>query len=339
VGHRPRCAQPYRPADTCRDSRHTAPADGHYTPQRALRNQSHGLAGCGEIRRGSRFPYSPQSVGWSGKLWRDSASKSPIVRNPSHGLARGDCPRCADDRRRMYVMDNHERLTPPALALRECVSPGDLRLPLHARYPATGAYVPSSWLYMRLCIAKVVIPPAEIVHPSRSGGREPAVVCGYAFATALVAHGRLTSTALGGGTCVQCEVHDWRCTNASAQERRASARRGWRKRICKGDTANMRETAAAGLVDVIALAVAGEALVVFRVTARWHCEYASANHGGLTPPLLCRTNARLLGIFDFRCKRVTQPRGVDAPALALHECASAGDLRFPVDARYPTTGG
>jgi hypothetical protein len=87
LGHRPRCAQRYRPADTCRDSRHTAPVDGHYTPQHALRNQSHGLAGCGEIRRGSRLPCSPQSVGWSGKLWRDSASKSPIVRNPSHGAA------------------------------------------------------------------------------------------------------------------------------------------------------------------------------------------------------------------------------------------------------------
>jgi hypothetical protein len=50
----------------------------------------------------------------------------------------------------------------------------------------------------------------------------------------------------------------------------------------------MQETAAAGLglADVIAIAVAGAASVVFRVTGRWHCEYASANHGGLTPPAL-----------------------------------------------------
>jgi hypothetical protein len=87
LGHRPRCAQRYRPAGTSRDGRHTAPVDGHYTPQRVLRNQSRGLAGCGEIRRGSRLPCSPQSLAWSGKFWRDSASKSPIVRNPSHGLA------------------------------------------------------------------------------------------------------------------------------------------------------------------------------------------------------------------------------------------------------------
>jgi hypothetical protein len=63
------------------------PVDGHYTRQRVLRNQSQGLADRREIRRGSRFPYSPQSVAWSGKLWRDSASKPPIVRNPSHGAA------------------------------------------------------------------------------------------------------------------------------------------------------------------------------------------------------------------------------------------------------------
>jgi hypothetical protein len=43
---------------------------------------------------------------------------------------------------------------------------------------------------------------------------------------------------------------------AFKQERRASARRGWRKRICKGDTANVRETAAAGLANVVAITVA-----------------------------------------------------------------------------------
>jgi hypothetical protein len=223
-----------------------------------------------------------------------------------------------------------------------------------------GADAPRSWLYMRLCIAKVVISPAHV--------------------------------------------------RACKQERRASARRGVRKHICKGDTANMRETAAGvpanvvaiavaggasvvfrvtgrwycecasanhrgltppalgctrvcasqkssfcrhrfahsnrsggrepavgggnafaraitetyrklrplGLANLIAIAVAGEASVVFRVTGRWHCECASANHGGLTPPLLCRTNARLLGIFDFRCTRVTQPREADAPRSWLY---------------------
>jgi hypothetical protein len=49
----------------------------------------------------------------------------------------------------------------------------------------------------------------------------PPWVARNALGKTLVAHGRLTPTALGGGTCVQCEVHDWRCTNASAQERRA----------------------------------------------------------------------------------------------------------------------
>jgi hypothetical protein len=89
-----------------------------------------------------------------------------------------------------------------------------------------------------------------------------------------------------------------------------SARRGVRKRICKGDTANVRETVASVPANVIAIAVAGRASVVFRVTGRWHCECVSANHGGLTPP-----------------------------ALVSHECVSAGDLRFPLHARYPATGG
>jgi hypothetical protein len=102
----------YRPADTSRQALHVpswgtvhavlsvtaqpTPAEtvGTLLPlmaiiprQCALRNQSPGLADRGEIRRGSRSPYSPQSVGWSAKLRRDSASKSPIVRNPSHGVA------------------------------------------------------------------------------------------------------------------------------------------------------------------------------------------------------------------------------------------------------------
>jgi hypothetical protein len=74
-----------------------------------------------------------------------------------------------------------------------------------------------------------------------------------------------------------------------------SARRGVRKRVCKGDTASMQETVAAGLANLIAIAVAGRASVVFRVIARWHCECVSANHGRLTPaPLLCCTNEFLL---------------------------------------------
>jgi hypothetical protein len=114
--------------------------EAHASP--AARNPWDGLASCGEIRRASR-PYSaihrmvPPALEKSGE-----AVASPTARNPSHGLARRDCPRCADDRRRMYVVDNHGGLTPPALASHECASAGDLRLPLHARYPATGGLRP-----------------------------------------------------------------------------------------------------------------------------------------------------------------------------------------------------
>jgi hypothetical protein len=62
---------------------------------------------------------------------------------------------------------------------------------------------------------------------------------------------------------------------AFKQERRASARRGVRKRVCKGDTASMQETVV-GLGNVNAIAVTEEASVVFRVIARWHCECVSA---------------------------------------------------------------
>jgi hypothetical protein len=43
---------------------------------------------------------------------------------------------------------------------------------------------------------------------------------------------------------------------ACKQERRASARRGVRKRICKGDTASMQETVAGVPANVIAVTVA-----------------------------------------------------------------------------------
>jgi hypothetical protein len=72
--------------------------------------------------------------------------------------------------------------------------------------PNHGGLRPRSWLYMRLCIAKVAISPAEI--------------------------------------------------RAFKQERRASARRGVRKHICKGDTAKVRETAAGVPANVIAMTVA-----------------------------------------------------------------------------------
>ena len=79
----PRHPQRLRPAGTCRQALHVprwgtaramlsataqptpgdtlctlVPVDGHYTPQRALRNQSPGLAARRQIRRGSRLPTS-----------------------------------------------------------------------------------------------------------------------------------------------------------------------------------------------------------------------------------------------------------------------------------------
>jgi hypothetical protein len=158
------------------------------------------------------LPCSPQSFAWSGKFWRDSASKSPIVRNPSHGLARGDCRRCVDDRRRAYVMDSHGGLTPPALGCTRVCASQKSSFHRHTFAPA-----------------------------NRSGGRQPAVGGGNAFARAI-------------------------------------------PQTCWGP---------------------------WPVCRRTSLQSRSRNHGGLTPPAL----------------------------VLLHECASAGDLRFPLHARNLTTGG
>jgi hypothetical protein len=87
-----------------------------------------------------------------------------------------------------------------------------------------GAYAPRSWLYMRLCIAKVAISPAHV--------------------------------------------------RACNQERRASARRGYRYRTCDGASTNSRQTA-------------DGACAVRR------CSSGQAYHGGLTPPALVLRCERL----------------------------------------------
>jgi hypothetical protein len=97
-------------------------------------------------------------------------------------------------------------------------------------------------------------------HAPRSGGRQPAVVgdtdampgksniaqrltntqpgaagvsppwSAKRSATALVSHGWLTPAAPDRATNIHCKARACRCTNARAQERRASARRGRRYR-------------------------------------------------------------------------------------------------------------
>jgi hypothetical protein len=181
----------------------------------------------------------------------------PAARNPSHGLARRDCPRCADDRRRAYVMDNHGGLTPPLLAVHafvhrksrhftcrdSCIqagaagvsppwcaethlqgryrkSAGDCRRCAGERHRndgrvTTGGDAPSSCVArMRVCWGFAVsaaralpnhgglTPPAlgstcvcasrkspcrrhTFAPANRSGGRQPAVVYGNAFARAI----------------------------------------------------------------------------------------------------------------------------------------------------------
>jgi hypothetical protein len=72
--------------------------------------------------------------------------------------------------------------------------------------------------------------------------------------------------------------------------------------------------------NIVAIAVAGAASVVFRVTGRWHCERVSANHGRLTPaPLLVVGRMSLNGARFFRhAVRITRPRGAYAPRSWLY---------------------
>ncbi len=58
------------------------------------------------------------------------------------------------------------------------------------------------------------------------------------FATGSAYHGWLTPAAPGCTTFVRSEKRHSRCTNARFQERRASARRGFRNRICKCNPMN-----------------------------------------------------------------------------------------------------
>jgi hypothetical protein len=100
---------------------------------------------------------------------------SRAIRNPLHGLARGDCRRCADDRRRACVMDNHGGLTPPALALHECASAGifDFRC---TRVTRPRGLTPPALGSTCVCASqKSPFHRQRFVHPSRSGGRQPAV--------------------------------------------------------------------------------------------------------------------------------------------------------------------
>jgi hypothetical protein len=117
-------------------------------------------------------------------------------------------------------------------------------------------------------------------------------------ARALPNHGGLTSPALVPCSASVCRQNCDFCGARTQlrQERRVSARRGVRKRICKGDTASMHETAAAELANVIAVTVAqprgadAPRSCVARMRVCWGFATSAAralpNHGGLTPPAL-----------------------------------------------------
>jgi hypothetical protein len=78
------------------------------------------------------------------------------------------------------ALPNHGGLTPPALALHECASAGDLRFPVHTRYLTTGAYAPRSSCTCVCASQKSPFHRQTFAPANRSGGREPAVDLGSA---------------------------------------------------------------------------------------------------------------------------------------------------------------
>jgi hypothetical protein len=121
---------------------------------------------------------------------------------------------------------------------------------------------------------------------------------------------------------------------ACKQERRVSARRGVRKRICNGDTANVRETGAGVPANVVAIAVAqprganAPRSCVARMRFCWGfavcATRALPGHGGSRPQLLVVGRMSLNGGRSIRhTVRVTEPRGLTPPALGCRcVCAS-----------------
>jgi len=74
-------------------------------------------------------------------------------------------------------MDNHGGLTPLALALHDCASAGDFRLPLHARYPATGGLRPPLLVVGRMSLngARFIRHAVRVTQPR---GLTPPLLCG-----------------------------------------------------------------------------------------------------------------------------------------------------------------
>jgi len=71
---------------------------------------------------GEHVGCSAQSIAWSGKLGRNSVSTSVAARNPSQGVARGDCRQSVDARRCMQVVGNHGANTPAVGCTCDCAA-------------------------------------------------------------------------------------------------------------------------------------------------------------------------------------------------------------------------
>jgi hypothetical protein len=133
---------------------------------------------------------------------------------------------------------------------------------------------------------------------NRSGGREPAVGGGNAFARAIPQtcgrpsrcageryrdDGRVTTGGLRPpllylvarafvGKIATSAMHERNCARSNGRQPAVVCGIAFARAIPqKGG-----RPSPLGLANLIAIAVAGEASVVFRVTGRWHCERASA---------------------------------------------------------------
>jgi hypothetical protein len=183
-------------------------------------------------------------------------------------------------------------------------------------------------------------------YATKSGGREPAVVIGIALTTALpLTHGRpptvpvpvagafasrLTTGAYAPRSCVAVRTHAGETTiftmhkRTFDQERRASARRGYRYRTYNGASTNSRQTADGVCADPRCNCVYGRhgANVApesyMRHTAPDY-NRVHRRHGGLTPPALVLRCERLPAKQQFlRCTNAHSTKsGGRQPAVVI----------------------
>jgi len=198
-----------------------------------------------------------------------------------------------------------------------------------------GAYAPRSCVAARTFAGEKRFLRCTNARPQESGGREPAVVRSYDRCAVRSECCSATSKhtpriggrqpAVGGGnalaTLIPLTSGDTR--HVRRQERRASARRGYRYRTCSGASTKLLQTADGACADR-------------------RCIRVQAYHGGLTPPALVLHSERLPAKNDFCDARThIHKSGGREPAVGVGKMFTQTKARLfgrPPRVRVPIAG-